>query len=357
MRVELIPSSEKVPLLPLPVRISGRAAQGPGPYRFIHHWPGFHTEARFRGRSVIVRLADDVNRLRIVLDEGGTGVVEVSRPGSVDLRISGLSDGAHTIRLQKFSESSAPAQFGGFFVDSEGEAMPAPQSVPRLIEFIGDSDTVGFGSTSERRDCNDAQIFAATDSTKAFGPRVAAGLNADYRVIARSGIGLVRNYEGADRGDTMPRQYGRGLPDDAESVPIPETAPDVIVVGLGSNDFGSALQANERWKDYRALREDFAPALTAFLQARARECPQAIFILLAFGEYGEELIGAYHEADSALRRGGTKSSLVILPKLDRRGCQWHPSPRDHAMIADRLIAAIAAKEPSWSTTPQPIVHQ
>lgn len=342
MHAELVAASKTTNLIPLTARISGRVVKVFETGSFVHHGPGFYAEARFRGGAITVRFDDDINRFRITLDGGTGGIVEVSRPGAVDLRLSGLAPVSHHIRLEKISQSSAPAPFGGFFVDPGGETLPPPDNASMLIEFIGDSDTVGYGSTAQRRDCSDEQAFAATDTSLSFGPRIGAHFGADYRIIARSGIGLVRNFEGA--GSTMASQYARGLPDVADSTPVPEFAPNIVVVGLGSNDFGSGLQADQAWRDHRALRLVFQPALIEFLHARKRSSPRALFILLAFGEYGDELVGAYRATEVALRHDGARISLVVLPALDRRGCHWHPSPHDHAMIAEKLIAAISSAE-------------
>jgi lysophospholipase L1-like esterase len=345
IHAELVPTSKVTDSIPLSSRILGPVVEGSEPGSFQHHWPGFYAEARFRGRAVTARFDDDMNRFRITLDGGASGIVEISRPGAAELRISGLTLAAHDIRLEKISESPGPRLFGGFFVDNGGEALPPPDVAPKLIEFIGDSDTVGYGSTAQRRDCSDEQVFAATDSSRTFGPSVAAHFGMDYRMIARSGIGLVRNFDASPRGLTMPSLYARGLPDDAESKPVAERTPDIVVVGLGSNDFGSKLQADEPWRDHRALRRDFQLALIEFMRARQTPNPQALFVLLAFGESGDELVGAYRAAEEAMKRSNARTSLVVLPKLDRRGCHWHPSPRDHSMIAQALIAAIAAAAP------------
>lgn len=346
IEAKLVPVEEGTNLIPLPVRVSGRMERQREAGGIRHEWPGLYAEARFRGRSVTVRFDDSINRFRITLDGGRGGLVETARPGSADLRLSGLAPGEHVIRAEKISESFAPAVFGGFFIGKEYDALPTPAGPSRLIEFIGDSDTVGYGGTAERRTCTAEQVFATTDSSRSFGPRVAAHFGADYRMIARSGIGLVRNSGGA-RAQTMPDQYPRALPNDGASVSTTEPTPDIVVVGLGSNDFGSPLQSGEPWRDRQALRQDFQTALIAFLRARHASHPAALVVLLAFGEYGEDLVGAHRAAEEALKLEGARVVLIVLPKLDRRGCHWHPSPRDHALIADKLTAAISAAEPGW----------
>lgn len=342
IHAELVERGQSTGLTLLPAHVSGRVATGSEPGRFQHQWPGVYAEARFRGEAVTVRFDDAVNRARITLDGGAGGIVEVSRPGATDLRISGLTPAPHDIRMDKISESSSPASFGGFFIASDGEAMPPPAPRPRLIEFIGDSDTVGYGGTARRRDCSANQVFAATDSTQTFAPRVAAHFQADYRIIARSGIKLMRQ-EG-DPEPQMAERYARALPDEADSTPAPEPAADIIVIALGSNDFESDAPAHSSSRKRRLLGSEFQHGLVDFVRAREQRNPRALFVLLAFSEYGDDLIEAHRAAEKALHDGGARITLVELPWRDRRGCHWHSSPRDHAMTADRLIAAVAAAE-------------
>ena len=342
IHAELVNRGQSTGLTLLPAHVSGRVATGSEPGRFQHQWPGVYAEARFRGEAVTVRFDDAINRARITLDGGAGGIVEVSRPGATDLRISGLTPAPHDIRMDKISESFSPASFGGFFVASDGEALPPPDPRPKLIEFIGDSDTVGYGGTAQRRDCSAEQVFAATDSTQTFASRVAAHFEADYRIIARSGIKLMRH--DGDAEPQMVERYARALPDEADSTPAPELAADIIVIALGPNDVASSAPAHLVGRDRRRLSLEFQPALVDFVRAREERNPQALFVLLAFSEYGNDLIDAHRAAEKALREGGARITLVVLPWRHRRGCHWHSSPRDHAMTADRLIAAIAAAE-------------
>lgn len=326
-------------LTELPLLVTGRAAAG-GKGALLQEWPGFHATARFRGDAVRVRFQDSANRWRITLDGGRLGQIELARPGSQDLEIRGLPPGVHEIRVEKISESSMPSSFGGIFADAGGEALPAPAPFARLIEFIGDSDTVGFGNSSKIRECSEEEVFAATDTSRSFGPQVAARLGTDYRIIARSGIGLLRNYGGAKPEATMTSRYAMALPSEPTASRLPQPVADIVVTGLGSNDFGSDLAPEEIWQDQQALSRDFAPRLIGFLRDRVRENPNALQVLLAFGEYGDPLVDPYRQAEAALRQDGTRVGLVILPKLERNACFWHPSASDHALIADRIIAVI-----------------
>ena len=82
--------------------------------------------------------------------------------------------------------------------------------------------------------------------------------------------------------------------------------------------------------------------LVRFLRERVRENPGALQVLLAFGEYGAPLVSPYSAALDSLKADGARAVLVVLPKLDRTACFWHPSADDHAMIRDQILAAILA---------------
>lgn len=321
-------------LTALPATVEGRAAQAP-PDGLRHEWPGQHAGARFEGRAISLRFDDARNRWRIVLDGAE---IEVSRPGRQDLRIEGLPPGPHEIRAEKISESWEPAVFGGFLLDAgDGKPLPPPAPAGRLIEFIGDSDTVGLAGTAERRDCSDEEIYSATDTSRSYAARAAQALGADYRIVARSGIGLLRNYGGVDPGRVMPALYPLALPGDPAAMALPARKADIVVVALGSNDFGSDFLPGEPWQDKAALADAFGPALADFSRQRATENPGAMIVLLAFGEYGEELVGAYRHAAQALTDSGIGNRLVVVGNPDRNACLWHPSATDHAMIAKTLV--------------------
>lgn len=331
-------------LWPAPLRLEG-GAQGPGAIE--HHWPGFYAEARFHGNAVSARFDDDINRMRIVVDDGAAAIIEISRIGRQDLTISGLGDGPHSIRVEKISESSGSASFGGFFVPAADDVLAPPPGRKRLIEFIGDSDTVGYGNMSETRACSGETLYATTDTSNSFGPRVAAAMNADYRLIARSGIGLVRNYNGAE-GETMPTLLRYAAPPATGADERLDDRSAVIVIGIGSNDFSPTFQPGEPWQDLKSMRTSFEPALIDLARERSKDNAGAAVVLLAFGEYGDELVGAYRVAEEALRADGIPTELTLLPKLERSACHWHPSLRDHALIADLLTQAILRILPDWA---------
>ncbi|WCR09513.1 lipase [Paracoccus stylophorae] len=322
---------------PLPARVTGRAARdGDG---YLHQWPGFHATARFSGTAVALAIDDSVNRYRVTLDE--TQIV-LTRVGAGMLRIGGLAPGRHQIRLEKLSESAQIARFDGFFLPAGADPLPPPDRAP-LIEFVGDSDTVGYGNTAPGRDCTPEQQYLATDTSMAYGPMAARALDADYRIVAASGIGLVRNL-GGDHGPAMQDLYDRTIP--SRPGTAPQQPADVIVIAVGSNDFAERPDLKEGHQNLMRQQRIFASRLLRFMRARRAEAPSARIVLLVFGEYGRNLVEAHEEARDAFAADGDRADLLILPELARTACHWHPSLNDHQIIAGMLTDLLQSPRPA-----------
>ena len=322
---------------PLPLNIGGRVAPAPdGGYDF--GWPGVYFEGRFAGPSVEVAVNTGAEHLAVSVD--GVRKAELTQSGETRLKFDALGPGEHVVRLDKLTESqTGSARFEGFFVGAQGgtqgKALPA-QVRQRRIEFIGDSHTVGYGVRSPRRDCTQQQVHDLTDTSLAFGPILARRLEADYRIEAFSGRGVVRNYNGLAPGETLPVLFPRLIPGQAE----PRVAagdpwkPDVVVIGLGTNDFSTPLNPGEPWADEAALRKAYRDSYVAFVQGLKTSRPGARFFLIQGDSFVDDV------AEVASRVGAT---AVRITDMERGACDWHPSVADQQMMADRLQAAITGQ--------------
>ncbi|MDR7232035.1 lysophospholipase L1-like esterase [Caulobacter sp. BE264] len=317
----------------LPLNIGGRVASAPdGAYDF--GWPGVYFEGRFTGSSVEVVVDTGGEHLAVSVD--GVRKAELTKSGQTRLKLDRLGPGEHVVRLDKLTESqSGSSRFQGFFVGEGSEALPAP-SRPRRIEFIGDSHTVGYGVRSTSRDCTESQVHELTDTSLAFGPILARRLDADYRIVAFSGRGVVRNYNGVAAGQPLPALFPRLIPGQEQPrVGADDTwSPDVLVIGLGTNDFSTPLNPGEPWANEATLRQDYRDRYVAFIQALKASRPKARVFLIAGDTFAEDV------AQVADRTG---AKAVRITDMDRGACHWHPSVADQRMMADRLEAAIAAK--------------
>ncbi len=322
--------------------IGGRvlASTASGATIYTYAWPGVYFEAQFTGDSVDVKLDDDQNNLYLYID--GTHKLTLTRPGRTTVALKDLGPGPHTVRLEKASETQASTgRFEGFYVDSADRALPAPR-YDRRIEFIGDSFTVGYGDTSRGQVCTVDDVRDTTDTSLAFAPITAKHFNAAYRIHAFSGRGVVRNYNGLAPGEALPTMYQYTLFDKSASAPEDGWTPDVVVIGLGTNDFSTPLNPGETWSSREALHADFEQAYAAFVKSLRTKWRSAHIILMASTEYNGEISQEVLAAADAAKRSGVEDlETISFSNLDYQACHGHPSLKDEAILSQLLIDRIA----------------
>ncbi|MDT0347431.1 SGNH/GDSL hydrolase family protein [Streptomyces litchfieldiae] len=342
-------SPSRASALPAGVHTVGRvkeAADG-----FVQYsWPGISFEGRFRGTGVGVVLYDSNNDYNVQID--GTAVATLVTPGRTTHWINGLANTEHSLRIVKRTESTWVAgRFGGFVAVQGGEILSNPPARDRQIEFIGDSYTVGYGNLSGTRDCSsNGGVGRNTDADLSFGALTAQSLGADYQINAFSGLGMVRNYNGGSPDVNYRTFYDRALlhvDGDVWEKPA-GWQPQVVVVGLGINDFSTPLNPGERWATEDALVADYETAYHGFLdKLRARYGRETFIVVSAAStafadtvqrvaqgrnQQGDDRVGYWYFGDAA---------------LDHLGCDWHPSARDHRIISGLLNDYLARLPLNW----------
>lgn len=330
----------------LPMHVGGRAVPDKTGKGILTQWPGIYVESAFDGDSVTVRFGDEVNNYKVYLD--GKLADSETRPGNGEVELGPLPKGRHTVRLEKISESQGqpPAAFPGFFVKPGTTPLPAP-SRPRQIEFIGDSYTVGYGNTSGKRTCTGEEIWQTTDTSQAFGPLTAKHYDADYQVNALSGHGIVRNYNGS-AGDPVPVAYPYVLFDKLITYRDAAWQPQIIVIGLGTNDFSTPLNGADRWKTRDALHADYEATYIAFVQSLRARNPQASFILMATDQADGEIQAEVQKVIAGLQKAGeNRIAFIPMNGLGFNGCDWHPDLADDRTVAGLLTAYIDAHPELW----------
>lgn len=329
---------------PLPVHQAGRVIRNSdGSMSF--GWPATYFESRFRGTGVSVSLDSATERMRLLVD--GVERVRFIQPGLASLTVAGLASGDHLVRLEKLTESqTGGGRFVGFYPTDGGAPLPLPDHA-RRIEFIGDSYTVGYGDTSPSRTCTPQEVHDLTDSQQAFGPLLARQLDADYRVIAYSGFGIVRNYNGTSAGLNLPALYSRMKPDDAAILEVSDAGgwrPQVIVINLGTNDFSTPLHPGEAWANDAALRADYRAKYVDFTRKLMRSQPQARLILMGSDAFYDDV----QKVAATLNQTTARPVLTLrFSGLELTACDYHPSLKDHKMLAASLQGLLDQHPDFW----------
>ena len=325
---------------PLPMAVHGRVVErqaADGTPEYVRQWPGSYFEAAFTGTGVSIRIGPGAAHYRISLDGAHWRDLETPAPGLYP--VAGLAPGRHVVRVDVISESqSGPTTFGGF-VAAPG-TRPAPLGRrARQIEIVGDSHSVGYGNRSAMTDCTDAQVFQSTDAAQSPGAELARHYEADYRIEAISGRGVVRNYNGFEA-DTLPDAYPFALLNHDRRYRDPAWDPRLVVISLGTNDFSTALHAGERWADRAALHADFERRYAAFVRDLRARYAKAFIILWATDLANCEIAAEAARVAAGLRADGDRRiAFVPVRDLAFSACHGHPGLAD-----DRAIAAALARE-------------
>ncbi len=307
-----------------------------------YQWPGTYFTAAFEGDEVSIRLDDGANILTVAID--GQVKDTLKKPGATVKTYKGLGKGQHVIRLERLTETQGTkGTFIGFFAPKGKSLSIQPRA--RQIEFIGDSYTVGYGNTSTSRQCSPDELWATTNTQRAYGPLTAKALKADYQINAFSGRGIVRNYDGF-AGDPLPGLYPYSLFDNQTEYKDDRWKPQIIVIGLGENDFSTPVKAGEKWADEAALKADYEASYVAFVKTLRARNPQAFFLLT---KYQKPVVGEEVEKVAAKLRadGETRIDTIGMDGFALSGCDWHLDSNDDKRISEQLTGYLNAHPELW----------
>lgn len=333
---------------PLPIHYSGRVVVGEldGAPTYTYSWPGVYFEAAFVGTEVDLKFSDSNNIFNIIVD--GQAPIVLTKPGKTTYSINNLTQGKHHIRVEKRTETLfGTGTFEGFFVSGNSQAV-ALEKPKRKIEFIGDSAVVGYGIRSPNRECGEAEVFSFTDTQLTYAALTAKTFGADYQINALSGFGVVRNYNGAFSENTFLSLYPYAL-NDKGALYQSDWSPNIIVIGLGGNDFATPLNPDEKWKKRTALQDDYVENYKNFILSLRKKHPEANIILLSYAVAGDELETQIARVIKDLKQKGMRDiGMVTIKPKELRACHWHPSENDHKNSAEILTNYIKANPDLWN---------
>ena len=193
------------------VRWFGRVDTTSMPAQPRFSWSGSGFVARFSGTSLAAELAvtGSAQIFKAVVD--GTPQAAFTATGQgVRMLASGLAAGTHTVELYRQTEGpQGDTRLVGLTV-GDGALMDPPAGADRLIEFIGDSITCGYGNLGA---LPDTDCFPTESHWDTYAAVAGRALGAEVSTIAASGRGIIRNY-GGDTGGTMPMVYTRAVHND-----------------------------------------------------------------------------------------------------------------------------------------------
>ena len=255
--------------------------------------------------------------------------------------LAGLDgDFAHEISIIRDTQPSydedGPVYLDAIYTDGEPQR---PAERPLVIEFIGDSLTVGEGCLGPESAEEWRMIWIS--HMPAFPTLVAERLNAEKRVIALGGWGAARSWDNQPD-SRIGRIYDRLCaitPGGDVPAGFPERPADAVVINLGTND-ASALSKMTEAERGAAERE---------LRIRAGELMQAVraryplaLILWAYGLCGKQVEPILQAAVKDRQNVGDLNVLYLsLTPAASNGSRMHPSREAHEKAAEEIAQALS----------------
>ena len=167
----------------------------------------------------------------------------------------------HQVIVQKRTEGEqGKMTIHEFATDAKGVFYQAEPIRKRQLEFIGASYDCGYGVDDTSRL---AKFTPETENaSRSFCAILSRYFDADYVVIAHSGMGAARNYNSKFAGYHMPDRYLQTFDMDSAqatrwNVAESDIRPAITCIYLGGNDFSVAMQPSyEKFRDgyYRLIR-------------------------------------------------------------------------------------------------------
>ena len=156
-------------------------------------YPGVSIYADFEGTSLQMKVKPGSGDFMVEIDDGLPYRIGFTKNDSIVTLVEGLPEGTHRARIMYVLEGyELKPVFKGFYLDKGCTLAEAPALPERRIEFIGNSITCGYGVESDDR--NDPFTYETENHFYTYAARTARALNAQHLVVARSGIGIYRNF-------------------------------------------------------------------------------------------------------------------------------------------------------------------
>lgn len=211
------------------------------PQEVRYDWSGVYIQFSFRGTDCAVKMDDTGhNYYNVFVDDQPSKTIDVKSDTTIVIA-KNIGTHIHKIRIYKRTEGSqGTGSFKGIMISENGEMLSWKDVPDRKIEFVGNSITCGYGteglSKSERFKPSTENNYLS------YAPIMARAFQADYHIIAHSGMGVVRNYGYKEKvsPNAMPDRFNRVF--DEQELPLWNFRlwkPDVVVINLGTNDFST----------------------------------------------------------------------------------------------------------------------
>lgn len=320
------------------------------PERPAFNFPGIQIRAAFEGTSLRMLAKPNSGYFMAQIDTAEP--FKVAFRGERDSLVTlatALADGVHTVKLMYVIEGyEFFPEFWGFVLDEGKKLVDAPALPSRKIEFIGNSITCGYGNEGLKKE--EHFDYATENHYYSYASITARNLDAQHWVVARSGIGAYRNYNGPKTGNpesNMLAQYEHigyawkpELRKEAtflsEKWDFNRYQPDVVCINLGTNDLSTSNY------DVKLLKQNYNKLLKTVRQHN----PKAKIVFLTgtmlYNKEMELQRQILNEVAAEAKKAGDKEiyrfDMAPISGDEWYGNDWHPNVYMDEKMAGELTA-------------------
>lgn len=303
-------------------------------------WSATTIRLRFKGSNLQIKCSDTHrDYFNLWLDKAQSTVQDQVIVVESDTLITLFKGkkGVHDIILQKRTEGEQGCLKVEEFI-TDGTFLEAPQPKRRIIEFVGDSYTCGYGT--EAADRNSPFLPSEENPSLTYADILARYFDAEAVHISHSGRGIVRNYGDYKQQENMVKRYAQAYDEYSEQAWEPNYRADLVVIYLGTNDFSTGKQPS-LW----AWCESYKNLLLKIREFHGEQVP-----ILCVASKADETLGMW--VKEAVRRSGLEG--VWATQIDSSahnedvdlGASWHPNYKGHRKVAS-IMAPYVATVAGW----------
>nr|BFE57533.1 hypothetical protein GCM10020063_020590 [Dactylosporangium thailandense] len=297
---------------------------------YVPNWAGAYFRTGFTGTTVKLKQRNTID-LYYSIDNGAVQYIQ-NVSGTVNLAPSKLAAGNHTLMVSYrvvAGSYTGDAVFQGLVLGSGAKTLPA-NVPPKLVEFVGDSITVGTTSSK--------------NALTAYGWLTGEQIGVRHTQIGYGGGCLVATADGCV---SVASQFLKtGYSATSANWDFTRYTADAVVINLGTND-----------KSHGVSSADFQNGYVNFLRTVRGKYPGAA--IFALETFSKRYVTETQAAVTTQNNAGDRNIYYVntegwLPS-DGLSDSVHPNDKGHQAITARLAPIVAAKLTPVTTSPSPTV--
>lgn len=315
-------------------------------------WTGTYARVRFQGKSLSVKVSDTKKNYynvwldgsmsetpdKVVAVHGTDTTITIFSAEELRTRFGKdrkAANAAHQVTIQKRTEGEQGVTTISEFITTDGCFLQADAPKDRIIEYIGDSYTCGYGTESP----NTERFKPETENQNlTYACAVARYFDADQIVVAHSGMGIVRNFNSKFTDYCMPERYTQTFDGDKETKWDAKACglkPGITVIYLGTNDFSRGMQPAERLfvKNYirlmKEIKENYGENHPILCMV-----PKHDYLMFEYVRKAQDSCGLKNVHIMTL-------SPSVHNNIEDMGADGHPNYKGHLKIAYSVIPYVS----------------